>query len=66
VRERLTQLQKDMQPSAEDAGITANEAAPSRESAFVEAEQPQANKDQSPLEVMQRWLSAIKQGRANV
>jgi tetratricopeptide (TPR) repeat protein len=79
VRERLLQLQESLggKPLLLTAAAVDEQAAPvvvqqaAAEEALLETEPTSvplqgAIKDQSPLAVLQRWLTAIKQGRANV
>ena len=77
--ERLLQLQEalgGLTVTTTAAGAAEPEAPDLAEQAVPEGELPEAPqastslqgviKDQSPLAVLQRWLTAIKQGRANV
>ncbi len=66
-RERMAQLQHEMGPGAvgrsQHIAEEVTTIAPEIEEPVVEKVE---SKDQSPLAIMQRWLSVIKQGRANV
>lgn len=60
-RERIMHLQQPFDVKTE---ISANEHVPA--TSMVASELQNAPVDQSPLTVLKRWLTAIKQGRANV
>jgi tetratricopeptide (TPR) repeat protein len=78
-RERILQLQEkssEIDVAASDLQLNDNETREEAQQAVVPEERPSDKvespqsqgelKDQSPLMVLQRWLTAIKQGRANV
>jgi tetratricopeptide (TPR) repeat protein len=67
VRERILQLQiPDEQAESADGLAGHVEQVAAQADVDAEPVQQEEQKDQSPIAIMQRWLNAIKQGRANV